>query len=62
MYIFIPDLKPGFIGLVKGNGKTRWETFKFRDLVRIGGLMVILEIMTGMCESNEQCWYLFCVP
>ena len=32
-YIFILDLTPGFNGLDKDNCKTRWETFKFGDLV-----------------------------
>ena len=39
-YIFILDLTPGFIGLGKGNSKTRRETIKFGDLVRL-----ILEIL-----------------
>ena len=39
-YIFILDLTPGFIGLGKDNCKTRWETFKFVDLV-----CLILEIL-----------------
>ena len=39
-YIFILDLTPGFIGLKKDNCKTRRETFKFGDLVRL-----ILEIL-----------------
>ena len=34
-YIFILDLTPGFIGLGKDNCKTRWETFKFGDLVHL---------------------------
>ena len=34
-YIFIPDLTPGFIGLGKDNCKTRRETFKFGDSVRL---------------------------
>ena len=39
-YIFILDLTPGFIGLGKGNCKTRQETFQFGDLVHL-----ILEIL-----------------
>ena len=39
-YIFILDLTPGFVGLGKDNNKTRRETFKFGDLVRL-----ILEIL-----------------
>ena len=39
-YIFILDLTPDFIGLGKDNCKTRRETFKFGDLVRL-----ILEIL-----------------
>ena len=38
-HIFILDLTPGFNGLGKGNGKTRRQTFKFCDSVRL-----ILEI------------------
>ena len=34
-YIFILDLTPGFNGLGKDNFKTRGETFKFWDLVRL---------------------------
>ena len=34
-YMFILDLTRGFNGLDKGNNKTRRETFKFRDLVRL---------------------------
>ena len=32
-YIFILDFTPGFNGLGKDEFKTRWETFKFCDLV-----------------------------
>ena len=39
-YIFILDLTPGFNGLGKDNCKTRRESFKFCDLVRL-----ILEIL-----------------
>ena len=39
-YIFILDLTHGFIGLGKDNYKTRQETFKFGDLVRL-----VLEIL-----------------
>ena len=42
-YIFILDLTPGFIGLGKDNCKTRRETFKFGDLLRL-----ILEIVRYM--------------
>ena len=38
-YIFILDLTPGFNIMHKDNCKTRWETFKLEDLVRL-----ILEI------------------
>ena len=34
-HIFILDLTPGFIALGKDNCKTRRETFKFGDLVRL---------------------------
>ena len=34
-YIFILDLTPGFMGLGKDNCKTRRETIKFGDLVRL---------------------------
>ena len=34
-YIFILDLTSGFKGLGKGDFKTRWESFKFWDLVRL---------------------------
>ena len=34
-YIFILDLAPGFNGLGKDNCKTRQETFKFWDLMRL---------------------------
>ena len=34
-YIFILDLTPGFDGLGKGDCKTRWESFKFEELVRL---------------------------
>ena len=34
-YIFILDLTPGFVGLGKDNCKTRRETIKFGDLVRL---------------------------
>ena len=34
-YIFIHISIPGFNGLGKNNCKTRWETFKFGDLVRV---------------------------
>ena len=34
-YIFILDLTPGFKGLGKDNFKTRWESFKFWDLVQL---------------------------
>ena len=34
-YIFILDLTHGFIGLSKDNCKTRRETFRFGDLVRL---------------------------
>ena len=39
-YIFILDLTPGFNGLSKDNCKTRLETFKFWDLMRL-----ILEVL-----------------
>ena len=39
-YIFILDLTPGFNGLGKDDYMTRWESFKFWDLVRL-----ILEIL-----------------
>ena len=39
-YIFILDLTPGLKGLGKDDFKTRWESFKFWDLVRL-----ILEIL-----------------
>ena len=39
-YIFILDLTPGFNGLGKDDWKTRWESFKFWDLVHL-----ILEIL-----------------
>ena len=41
-YIFILDLTPGFNGLGKGNGKMRWETFKFWDFVCL--ILKILQI------------------
>ena len=34
-YIFILDLTPGFIGLVKDNCKTWWGAIKFGDLVQL---------------------------
>ena len=34
-YIFILDIRPGFNGLGKDNGKTTRETFNFWDLVRL---------------------------
>ena len=34
-YIFILDLSPGLIGLGKDNCKTKRETFKFGDFVRL---------------------------
>ena len=34
-YIFILDLTPGLIGLCKDNNKTRRETLKFCDVVRL---------------------------
>ena len=34
-YIFILDLTPGFKGLDKDDRKTRGESFKFWDLVRL---------------------------
>ena len=48
-YIFIFNLTPGFNGLYRDNCKTRQETFKFRDSVRL-----ILEVLryvgfTGTC-------------
>ena len=45
-YIIILDLTPGFNGLGKDNCKTRRETFRFGDLVRL-----ILDI-------DGSCWYL----
>ena len=39
-YIFIHGLTPGLNGLGKEDCKTRWESFKFWDLVRL-----ILEIL-----------------
>ena len=39
-YIFILDLTPDFKGLAKDDFKTRWESFKFWDLV-----LLILEIL-----------------
>ena len=38
--IFILNLTYGYNELGKGNCKTRWETFKFGDLVRL-----ILEVL-----------------
>ena len=38
-YSFILDLTPGFNGLCRDNCKTRWESFKFCELVHL-----ILEI------------------
>ena len=46
-YIFILDLTPGFVGLGKGNCKTRQETFKFWDLVRL-----ILEILRYLISRS----------
>ena len=34
-YLFILDLTQGFYGFDKDNWKTRRETFKFRDFVRL---------------------------
>ena len=34
-HIFILELTPGFIGLGKDNSNTRWESFKFGDLVHL---------------------------
>ena len=39
-YIFILNWTPGSNGLAKGNGKTRQQSLKFADLVRL-----ILEIL-----------------
>ena len=50
-YIFILDLTYGFIGLGKGNCKTRWETFKFGDLV-----CRILEVSVHVkSKHNTKC-------
>ena len=35
LYIFILNLTPGFSRLGKGKYKTKWETFKFLDLVHL---------------------------
>ena len=45
--IFILDLKPGFNILHKDNCKTRWEIFKFWNLVHL-----ILEIWWYMCSLS----------
>ena len=47
-YIFILDLTPGLNGLGKDNYKTRWETFRFWNLVRL-----ILEVLRQM----RKCQY-----
>ena len=53
IYIFILDLTPHFSGLDKDNDKTRRETFKFWDLMRL-----ILEIWRyipmNLCDVNSS--------
>ena len=51
-YVFILDLTPGFIGLGKDNCKTRRETFKFGDLVRL--ILDILGYMTGYYGNSPN--------
>ena len=50
-YIFVLDLTPGFKGLGKDDFKTRWESFKFWDLVRL-----ILEFLRylSICDAFEM--------
>ena len=48
-YIFILDLSPGFYGLDKDNCKTRWETFKFCNLVQL-----ILEVWRYLKLKSQE--------
>ena len=54
-YIFILDLTPGFNGSGKDNCKTRRESFKFWDLVRI-----VLEILPYIMGCSICYWKFFC--
>ena len=62
-YIFILELTPGFIGLGKDNCKTRRETFKFGDLVRL--ILEILRYLQSTHREDNNCptlhfWYHNC--
>ena len=54
-YILILDLTPGFNGLSKNNCKTRLETFKFWDLVRLIQEVLRYEItLTDIARIGNQ--------
>ena len=55
--IFILALTPGFNGLGKDNCKTRWETFKFWDLV-----LLILEVWRWCRQSSTMPYDLTTLP
>ena len=50
-YVFILNLTPGFNGLSKGNCKTRRDTFKFLNLVRLVSEVWLFSIDTGEPEA-----------
>ena len=52
-YIFKLDLTPGFNGLGKDNCKTRRETFKFWDLVRL--IQEVLRYLTHWGRATHVC-------
>ena len=53
-YIFILDLTPGFNEMGKDNCKTRWESFKFWDLVRL--ILEILRYTSFMEALIQKSW------
>ena len=60
-YIFIVDLTPGFNGLGKDQCQTRWETFKFCNLVQIISevyMKMHYIIQDSFREQNPLCWTL----
>ena len=54
-YIFILNLTLGFNWLVKDNCKTRWETFKFWDLMHL--ILEILRYMHILWNIPWRCVY-----
>ena len=55
-YIFILDSTPGFIGLGRDNFKTRWESFKFWDLVPLVLEILQYNLLCVRCVLYSRVW------